>query len=274
MFPAKTIKHKDWLVDTGQVLKTSDGQDIAIWEIIHQPDASVLSEWAQHIRRHYSPDDEIDLMRKGPGLSRTEYLRKLKLPDKSKDFGPATRSGDFGEILIADFLEYVLGYWVPRVRYDRKIIRHESAKGCDVIGIRVKNKKKATTKDTLIVYECKVQFSGKAAKAKLQESIDHNGKDFERLGETLNAFRQRFHDKKDSDAEELIDRFQNMEDRPYTSRWGAAAIFDDAVFDTAKIGKSKVNGHKFRTSLQLVVMKGKDMMTLVHSLYDAAADEA
>lgn len=270
----ETIKHCDWLVDTGQTLKTVDGHAIKVWEIVHQPDDAVLSAWAQHIRRHYCADDEIDPMRKGPGLSRAEYLRRLKLPDKAKDFGPATRAGDFGEILIADFLEYILDYWVPRLRYDRKNTRNESTKGCDVIGIRVLNPKKVSPKDVLIVFECKVQFSGKKAEARLQEAIAHNGKDFERLGESLNAMRQRFRDRKDEESGALIERFQDMEDRPYVAEWGAAAIFDGAVYDPTEIGKSEVKGHQHRASLQLVVMKGTDMMPLVHSLYEAAANEA
>jgi hypothetical protein len=270
----KTTKHFEWLVDTGQSLKTADGHAIKVWEIAHQPESTVLSAWAKHIRRHYCADEEIDPMRRGPGLSRQDYLRTLKLPDKSKDFGPATRAGDFGEILIADFLEYVLGYWVPRLRYDRKITRNESTKGCDVIGIRVANPKTMSPEDVLLVFECKVQFSGRKAEPRLQEAISHNGKDFERLGESLNAIRQRFHDRKDEESGTVIERFQNMEDRPYTAEWGAAAIFDAAVFDPVEIEKSEANGHRHRTTLQLVVMKGKSMMPLVHSLYEAAADEA
>lgn len=255
-------------------MKTADGHAVTIWEIAHQPDDAVLADWAQHIRRHYCADDEIDPMRQGPGLSRSEYLRQLKLPDGKKDFGPATRAGDFGEILIADFLSYVLGYWVPRLRYDRKHTRNESTKGCDVVGIRVVSPGKVSSNDRLIVFECKVQFSGKKPVAKLQEAIDHNGKDFERLGESLNAIRQRYRDKQDEVAGSLIERFQNMEDRPYRAEWGAAALFDASVFDLVEIGKSKCTGHAHRAALQLVVMKGKDMMPLVHALYEAAANEA
>jgi hypothetical protein len=270
----KTNKHTDWLLDTGKNLRTSDGHTVKVWNFAHQPDQAVLSAWAQHIRRHYCADHEIDALRNGPGLSRAEFLRQIKLPDKVKDFGPGTRSGDFGELLVADFLEFVLGYQVPRVRYDRKNTRNESTKGCDVIGIRVANPMKASSKDALIVFECKVQLTGKKAKARLQDAIDDNGKDLERLAEGLNALRQRFLDRNDADNGALIERFQDMEDRPYTSEWGAAAIFDDTVFDSVEIAKSKAAGHPQRAALQLVVMKGREMMPLVHALYEAAADEA
>ncbi len=268
------VEHCKWLVDTGETLRTADGHTIHVWQIAHQPNQAVLSAWAKHIRRHYCSDEEIDPLRKGTGHSRSEYLRRLKLPDKAKDFGPATRAGDFGEMLVADFLEYILGYWVPRLRYDRKQTRNESTKGCDVIGIRVLDPKKMSAKDVLVVFECKVQFTGRKAEAKLQEAIAHNGKDFERLGESLNAMRQRFRDRGDDISGSLIERFQDMEDRPYVAEWGAAAIFDEAIYDPTEIGKSVVADHAHRTALQLIVMRGKDMMTLVHSLYETAANEA
>jgi hypothetical protein len=247
---------------------------VSVWEIAHQPDALALSAWAQHIRRHYCADNEIDALRKGPKLSRADFLRNIKLPDRAAGLGPATRAGDFGELLIADFLEYYWGYWVPRVRYDRKNTRNESAKGCDVIGIRMADYNKESPGDALIVFECKAQFSGKKPKARLQEAIDHNGKDLERLAEGLNALRQRFLDKGESLRGEVVERFQNMADRPYVSEWGASAIFDEALFDPAEISKSQAKGHPAHPFLRLVVMKGAKMMDLVHALYDAAADEA
>lgn len=274
MPPTATPLHVSWLRDTCRQLRTHDGHTIGVWEIAHQPDPATLSAWAKHVRQHYCVDAEIDALRKGPGLSRADFLRKIKLPDRAGRLGPATRAGDFSELLMADFLEYALTYWVPRIRYDRKNTRNESAKGCDVIGIRMADHQKASSKDSLIVFECKAQFSGKKAKARLQDAIDHNGKDLERLAEGLNALRHRFLDKNDSASGAIIERFQNMEDRPYVSEWGASALFDDAVFDEAEISKSQVKNHPQSASLRLVVIKGSRMMELVHSLYEAAADEA
>jgi hypothetical protein len=42
-----------------------------------------------------------------------EYLRTTVFPDGANAPGPSVRSGDFGEILIADYVEFVLGYWCP-----------------------------------------------------------------------------------------------------------------------------------------------------------------
>ena len=117
--------HINWLVDTGQKLKTADSKIIRVMEFRHQKDDKVLSEWAKHFRNHYCFDCEIDDLRRGTVYSRAEYLENIKFPDASVAPGPSIRAGDFSEILIADYLQYLLGYWVPDNRYCDKIIRNE-----------------------------------------------------------------------------------------------------------------------------------------------------
>ena len=101
----------------------------------HDDDAA-LTEWAKHFREHYCLDSEIDRLRSGTKKTRAEYLTDLVFPGESNDFGPATRSGDFAEILIADLLESQFGFWIPRTRYDDKLVRNESPKGTDVLGFK------------------------------------------------------------------------------------------------------------------------------------------
>jgi len=71
------------------------------------------------------------LLRKGTPHSRAEYLLQLKFPDASKSPGPSIRSGDFTEMLIADYVGIPFGLLGPRTRYDDKTIRNESKKGSD-----------------------------------------------------------------------------------------------------------------------------------------------
>ena len=76
-------------------------------------------------------------MVEGTGLTKAEYLRQTLLPDRTQVPGPSLRSGDFGEILVADYIEYSLGYWCPReLRYQDRWNRNDSTKGCDVIGFK------------------------------------------------------------------------------------------------------------------------------------------
>ena len=178
--------HIKYLVEQNP-LKTSDGIIIKVYELRHGVDDQILSAWAKHFRNHYCSDNEIDFLRDGTGLSRTEYLLSMKFPDQSADFGPATRAGDFGEILISDYLEYLLNYWVPRTRYDRKNIRNESTKGSDVLAFKFVNENESVN-DILAIFEVKTQLSKNTNKNRLQDAINDSIKDNIRKAESLNAF--------------------------------------------------------------------------------------
>lgn len=266
--------HVQWLRNTNQVVKSSDGKDIEIWEFQHQDDNDALSAWATHFRNHYCLDTEIDCWRKGFKFSRTEYLNNIKLPDSKNKPGPSIRSGDFSEILVADFLEYLLDYWVPRTRYGDKTIRNESTKGCDIIGFKFFKENTISPQDTLAIFEAKAQFSGKSPKPKLQDAVDDSGKDPTRKAESLNAIKQRLYGAQQFENAEKIERFQNDVDCPYQELYGAIALFDKSVFDTTKLTSTVTSGHPYSSNLALIVINGSDMMKLVHELYRRAADEA
>lgn len=142
--------HIEWLKDTGQKLKTACGKEVAVFELQHQNDDNVLTAWAKHFRNHYCLDKNIDFLR--GKQSRQDYLTNIKFPSKNSKLGPGIRAGDFGEILIADYLEYVMKLWVPRVRWGSKTVRDESPKGSDVIGFYFHGQK-ASNKDILAVFE-------------------------------------------------------------------------------------------------------------------------
>jgi hypothetical protein len=183
--------HTKWLVDTEQKLTTSDGKCVEVWEFCYeQNDDETMSKWARHFRNHYCDDAQIDILR-GSSRSRTTYLNEIKLPDCSSKLGPGIRAGDFGEILIADFLEFILDFWVPRTRYVNKDIRDESKKGCDTIGFKFANDTEYSAKDILAVFETKTRFSRGGNSSRLQDAVNDSGKDQARRAESLNAIKQR-----------------------------------------------------------------------------------
>ena len=270
-----TRDHIDnWLKPSGKKLSSADGRPISVYEFVHQPNAAILKKWAKHFRNHYCLDTEIDVLMDGIGGTRAEYLTAVKFPDRTSGLGPSVRSGDFAEILVADFLQYTLGFWVPRTRYSNKINRNQSPAGCDIIGFGVSDPAKISSKDTLAIYEVKAQLSGVKAKKRLQDAVDDSGQDPVRKAESLNALRQRLlQEKKKKDAD-LVARFQNITDRPYRQAFGAVAVFSTAVYDAAIVGKTLAMKHPHATKLSLVVIHGADLMDLVHSLYERAANEA
>jgi hypothetical protein len=269
-----TSEHVKWLVNTGEPLTTEDGKTVEVWEFNHEIDEEVLSAWARHFRNHYCFDSEIDYWRKGYNFTRAEYLNRIKLPDSKDTPGPSIRAGDFGEVLIADYLEYIMGYWVPRTRYGDKTIRNESIKGSDVIGFRILKDGKLSSNDQLAIFEAKTLFSGNKPKPRLQDAVNDSAKDITRKAESLNAIKQRLHARNELKSAEKIERFQNEVDHPYEEVYGAVAIFENNLFDRNLALATISSNHPYSESLVLLTIKGNQMMELVHELYRRVVDEA
>jgi hypothetical protein len=263
------------LTKCSTTLETIDGRDIVVWELHVPTNESQLSNWASAFRQHYCPDEEIDELREGTGLTRAEYLIQLVFPDKSAAPGPGIRAGDFAELLVSDYVEYLLGYWVPRGKYAEKSSRDESVKGVDILGFRMSSPPSPTPKDTLLAFEVKAQLSGGTYSGRLQAAIDDSSKDYLRRGITLNATKRRLRHAGEPEKALVVQRFQNLSDHPYVYRSGAAAVLSDSAYDEAKLHSStKVSSHQNESNLELIVIRGNDLMSLVHALYEKAADEA
>jgi len=279
-----TSEHTKWLIDTGERHKTADGKVVELWEFRHQHDEVVLSAWARHFRNHYCMDDDIDSLR--GRRSRNDYLTNIKFPCKESKLGPGIRAGDFGEILVSDYLQWLLGYWVPRVRWSSKVVRDESPKGSDVIGFRFHREDgEASPKDVLFVVESKTKFSISKIN-RLQDAINDSAKDHIRIDESLNFIKQKLFERKEIEQAKKIERFQSPVDMIYKEIYGATAIISDECFDADELAAADCNRipkaakskeffpHPNRDSLVLLVIKGPGLMNLVHELYRRAADEA
>jgi hypothetical protein len=268
-------EHVKWLTDTKERLTTADGKTVEVWEFCHQPDEKVLSAWARRFRNHYCSDDDIDIERHP--RSRSDYLREVIFPDEKEGFGPSTRAGDFGEILVSDFFEYLLGYWIPRVRYKDRLKRNMSTQGSDMMGFLFADKTESP-KDTLIVTEVKAQFTGTPFAPKLQEAVDHSKKDQVRKGDSLNWIKRRT--LRDACPEERdvlrlrFERFQSPVDKPYKELSGAVAVISNNIYDPAIATTANASTHPNKDNLILIIIRGESMMDLVGKLYRRAADEA
>jgi hypothetical protein len=269
-----TSKHLSWLKPAAVTLESSDGKPIEVFEFVHKKDEAILSDWAKHFRNHYCLDSDIDGLRAGTRLSRSEYLNQMKFPDRAAGPGPGIRSGDFGEILVADYLEYVLKFSVPRTRYASKTIRNESTKGCDVIGFKILRAGADSDDDTIALFESKAQMSGDRATARLQDAVNDSVKDHIRKAESLNAIKQFLRDKQRLEQVKMVERFQDIAGRPHKELYGAAAVISTAVYDPAILGATSVGAHPGAAGLKLIVIHGADLLALAHELYDRAANEA
>lgn len=255
-------------------LTLNGGGQCEIWDLEVDADAACLSEWASRFRQAYCPDSDIDILRSGTGKSRAEYLLELVFPDKSAPPGPGVRSGDFAELLVSDYVEFILGYWVPRGKYAEKGSRNESVKGVDIVGFKCPDAGQPRPTDEMLTFEAKAQLGDGKYKGRLQDAVDDSGKDYLRAAETLAAMKRRMHVSGERASMLVVERFQNAVDRPYRLLSGAAAIVSGTAFDADGIKGTSTAKHNNAGNLRLIAVKGKDLMTLAHALYQRAADEA
>lgn len=246
-------------------IKTYDGEIVEVYELSDNIDADSIDEWATHFRNQYCPDDIIDMLVNGSGLSREEFLVKNKFPDATEDFGPGTRSGDFAELLVADYLQFALGYFVPRQRYKYKFNRNSSTQGTDVIALKMLSDKNSPN-DEFVTFEVKAQASSGKPKNRLQNAVDDSYKDAIRKGESLSALKHIYLDKADFKNAKLVERFQDKPDRPYVEKYGAAAVHTTNTYSEDLIKQVKIKDKRW-----MIVIKKNNLMKLVHELYGRAA---
>ncbi len=271
--------HTSWFVDTGEELETADDRKVKVLEFRHAENGRILSEWAKHFREHYCLDEEVDELRAGTGLTMAQYLSTQIFPHKTRAPGPSIRSGDFAEILVADYLQFLEKWAVPRTKYRLKGSPNESTKGTDILAFQLTPrtnlaKEIYSPKDVLLCVEVKAKFSGNTAGPTLQNAINDSAKDQYRKSVSLNAMKQRLLKMQDSNGAELVRRFQNDTDHPYLSRSAAVAFCCTSVFSKQIVSAASTAEHPESATLYLIVFKGKDMMKLANRLYEVAANEA
>lgn len=259
------MRYLDNLVKIKEII-TNDGDTVEVFELLSNMPDEIFNEWAAHFRHNYCSDQLLEQLISGTPYSKQEYLLAFKFPDAKVDFGPATRSGDFAELLISDYLEFSLGYIVPRERYTNKYNRNSSTQGTDVIAYKIQNSGPNST-DEMITFEVKAQASGTTAKNRLQDALDDSYKDPIRKGETLSALKQLYIEKGNYQQAAQIERFQNKPDRPYIDRYGAAAVHDSENYSETVIKSARQQTEK----RWMIVVKRENLMQLVHRLYEVAS---
>lgn len=260
-------KYVEYFLEEESII-TDQGRTINVIHLIPEDEDAALNEWSDRLRDNYISMDDLDDFRDGWGLSREEYLKAFKFPDSDDRFGKIVMVGDFTEILVADYLQYVLNYIVPRTRYDSKEKRNRSSQGSDLIAYKVQNSDQWNRDDELIVFEIKAQSSENSAKLILQNAVDDSAKDFLRLGESLNASYQRLKDKGKTDDAKIVKRFQNITDRPYQESYGGAAVHSNTSFSIELLQKVDLSKH---TDVKLLAVHCEKLLDFIKSMYERAA---
>lgn len=262
--------HCSWFTDTGIELATTTGQTVKIIDFNHVEDEVMMGVWAKHFRNQYIQDDKIDEACTPMGLSRSDYLKDIKFPDTANP-GVSVRSGDFSEVLVADYVQFVLDYTVPRTRHDAKLNRNTSPNGVDVIGFKLVGGGE-NIRDEMITFEVKASLASKNRSA-FQNAIDHSKKDFNtRTPEALNAMRQRLKEKGHLEQVKLVERFQNKTDHPFKEITGAVLVCSTHCWEDGFV--TSANSEHPNENLYLLAIRGGQLMELANKLYKLAYDSA
>jgi hypothetical protein len=264
------VIHSGWFTDTGTELTTTTGQTVRIIDFNHVDDETMLNTWAKHFRNQYIQDEKIDEARTPMGLSRSDYLKDIKFPNTANP-GASVRSGDFSEVLVADYIQFVLDYTVPRTRHDAKLNRNTSPNGVDVIGFKLVGGGEKRG-DEMITFEVKASLAAKNKDA-FQNAIDHSKKDFNtRTPEALNAMRQRLKERGDLEQVKLVERFQNKTDHPFKEVTGAVLVCSTHCWEDGFV--TSANSEHPNDNLYLLAIRGEELMALTNKLYKLAYDSA
>ena len=263
-----TLKYADHFVEEENVI-TNQGETVQIFHLIPNNEEASLAEWARNLRRNYADDQVTDEMSSSLGVSQEEYLRTYKFPDPLDTWGKVVMIGDFSEILIADYLQYVLDYVVPRTRYNSKINRNRSTQGSDLIAYNVANSDEWNPKDELFVFEVKAQSTEAKAQERLQEAVIHSSKDITRLAESLVASAEILTRIRKPDQAKVVQRFLNGTDRPYITRYAAAAVHSTFSFSRDLIQQLDTSQHP-REGVQLIVVHCDRLKDFINSMYERA----
>ncbi len=261
-----TPSHCVWFEDTNRTLRTSDGREVRVINFNHQQDDALLSEWASHLRRHYCSDEDLTANSTSMEMSRADYLRDVKFPN-NEGFGPSVRSGDFSEILVADYIQFLMNYHVPRTRYDRKATPNSSTQGTDILGFKFAENGIAGN-DELIT--CEVKASLRNVGNSLQDAITDSKKDYEtRLPIALNATLQRLKDRGETEAIRTVERFMNKTSNPYRQITGAFLVCSNNCWTDNLVTDSDSSDHPNENTFFLA-FTGTDLMDLANRLYETA----
>jgi len=263
-----TPTHCSWFEDTHTTLSTSDGEIVRVINFNHQQNEDILKEWALHLRRHYSSDEDLEKNSTSMGMSKSDYLRDIKFPNNTAP-GPSVRSGDFSEILVADYIQFLMNYDVPRTRYDRKPTPNDSTKGTDILGFKFSENNRPID-DELITCEVKGSLGqGRTASSSLQNAINDSKKDFEtRLPIALNATLQRLKDRGETESIKTVERFMNKIQNPYRQITGAFFVCSKNCWQDNLVTQAHSNHPNFNTIY--LTFTGTNLMELANRLYETA----
>jgi len=202
-------RYIDRFVKSPAAVTLNSGEAVSVYSISDGLTEDEKNEWARHIRAHFIKDEDVAGGAASNNITTQEYMENLVLPsvtEHAKDV-----SGNFGEIVFCDFIEFILGYAVPRYKL------YENPPGQPTQGIDIVAYKKHPTdkkKDCVLYAEVKAILS-KSGYVTLQKAInDIDGRKKKHFALALDTARRRLKSMGEEAESDEIARFQDSENIP------------------------------------------------------------
>lgn len=254
----------------------SSGKEIQVYKLNNELLAdSILNSWASGLRNNYVEEILLEPLIKGTGLTKQEFLEKNIFPNHQNKLGAITMSGEFGEILVYDYINFVLKHYITRTRYLEKVNPDMPVSGSDVIGYKVKNINKPSKSDHLIVAEVKTRSSkvgnkNRSCEKTVKDAIEHSIKDRVRIGESLNAEKRRLLNRSRNDEAKIVERFQNKTDNPFIIDFFAVAVLDIDLYSDQVVLDVVNSQNENVKSTSILIILSKELLIFLRDLYRRA----
>lgn len=236
----------------------------------------LITDWAKSFRHKYISDEDLLEGMKDIGENEPiDFLKEMIYPENKK-----FQSGDFGEILVAEYLMYTEDFWVPTLslRYSEKSNKEESTKGSDIIAIRFdQDPAHESAYDLLCIGEVKTGSTG-TIRERLQTAIIDSNKDSIQLLSAkrgsvgLNAVKLKIKhrvpmENQDGYSYREIARFENPIERPYQTQYVAAAVVDQKHLNQNTVKKVVTKESQHVDSLRMIAVGVSNIQKLIDALY-------
>lgn len=245
-------------IPNSNTVALDSGESIVVYSIADGLTEAELNEWAKHILAHYISSEEIIDGANANKISEQEYIANFVLPTAKKDL-----SGNFGEIIFADFIEFVLGYSVPRYKLYGNYPNNPT-QGIDIVAYKKNIFNSA--EDTVLFSEIKCRLSKKSF-VSLQEAINDIAKRDKEYALTLEFMRRRLNQIGNADEAQEVSRFSDPE-KPYKLIKGAGLItLSDVCTTNDFVGVSLEGGNR----IEVHVIHSNDIWNLTQDLWRRAS---
>ena len=257
-----------WLIEEAGVV-FEDGIPLNCYKLDYCSDEEVFNDWALHLRRHYTFDEELEESLALHKITAAEYLRKFVIPQKDEGFGPAARSSDITEILIADLFQFVLHYTVPRCKQHNRSGKTQSEHGTDILAYKFeRDDKKPKASDELLAIEVKSGISDDSYNPIGNAVRDSQEYDEHRHALTLDYYRKKLKYMSNYEQSKEIARFQQKTEFPYKTTYVGAGIVSKTDIENSVLIGVTGESLRLRSDNKVFLVHGTKLMELTHEIFE------